>query len=520
LEDQIMTHAHEGSGNGSNRSIASAGDFADVSFPKLLLDLCRARYSGALDLTRGKTSKRIVFQQGAPVLSESNLASETLGMQLMDQESLTRLDLERVSAYMEREQCKEGVALLALKFLEPKELFLALKEQMRRRILETFAWSGGAYRLESVDDLEREVQPLRSDPLALVMEGLLNHWTPDQLLGDLTDKIERFPQRTKAYDEVQRRLCHRKEISSLMDRIDGNTTLGAAIGSQFNSAETLAAIWMLTQGRYVRYSETALLEQTESEDEPRETEIEIEVVRPTQVSADRLRNPASPSPASQSTGAENGNPAEAMRADVLKRLEEFEDSSFYALLGVSETATDGEIRKAYFAAAKRFHPDALTQLGLSDIDIKEQAAAVFARIAEANDVLRDSKRRAEYDARDQNSDESAIDTHALAQAETFYRKSEILVRMGDFRGALEYLEPAVELWPDECEYQSALGWALYKQPHAEKERSLVHLERARSLDPSSAVTQFRLGTVLRACGEDRRAAAHLATAKQLDPTLV
>ena len=111
-----------------------------------------------------------------------------------------------------------------------------------------------------------------------------------------------------------------------------------------------------------------------------------------------------------------------------------------------------------------------------------------------------------------------MDTRVLAQAETFYRKGEILIGMGDFRGALEYLEPAVELWPDECEYQSALGWALYKQPQPDIERSREHLERAEKLDSSQAETQFRLGVVLRACGENEKAALCLAKAEQLGPS--
>ena len=511
-----MNHSGEEADGSRILSVDHSGDFAEISFPELLLNLCRTRYSGALELSRGKTSKRIVFQQGAPVLSESNLANETLGVQLIDQGLLTSLDHQRVSSYMEREQCKEGVALLALELLEPKALFLALKEQVRRRMLETFAWSSGNFRLESVEDLQSEVQPMRSDPIVLVREGLLSHWTPDRLLADLTEQIELFPQRNKTFDEAQRRLAGDDEIASMFDRFDGTLTLGAAIGGQFNSPQALATVWILAKGRYIRFTDAALSSGADHEDDNLEPEIEIEVVAHDQVASETEKGSLDSSRFATPVAKKLALAADAMRTEVFERLVGIENRSYYELLGIPKNASDGEVRKAYFAAAKRFHPDALTHLGLSDI--KLQAAAVFARIAEANDVLRDPDKRREYDAERLHADEPTVDTRALAQAETFYRKGEILIGMGDFRGALEYLEPAVELWPDECEYQSALGWALYKQPQPDIERSREHLERAEELDSSQAETQFRLGVVLRACGENEKAALCLAKAEQLGPS--
>lgn len=512
----MSSTANESNREGKPRA-GDEGSFADVQFPQLLLDLYRSRHSGPLELTRNKTTKRITFHEGSPIHSESNLTNESLGIQLIDQGELSRKDHQRVSSYMERKQCKEGVALLALELLEPKGLFLALKEQVRRRILETFAWSDGQYRLLEAEEIKKEVQPLRSDPLALIREGLLNHWTPDRLLADLTDYIELFPIRTKAFDDAEQLLARNEELTALLDRIDGTRTLGETIGTGFNSPQVLATIWILTRGRLIRFRESAQNCETEEPDEEIfATEIEIEVstgAKGHSVSrenrSDRLAEPAGES--TRITKA-----AKVMRGEVLDLLEGLRERNFYELLRISENAGDGEVRKAYFAAAKRFHPDALTHLGLTDI--KEQAAQVFARIAEANDVLRDPQKRSNYDARG-NAEELMIDTRALAQAESAYRKGEILIRMGDFRGALEYLEPAVELWPDECEYQSALGWALHRQPKPDPERALVHLETAVELNDSNAVALFRLGTVLRAAGDGERSARYLAQAKMIDPDL-
>lgn len=62
---------------------------------------------------------------------------------------------------------------------------------------------------------------------------------------------------------------------------------------------------------------------------------------------------------------------------------------YYEVLGVSKTASDEEIKKAYRAKALQYHPD------------KNQGNAaaeeMFKKINEAYSVLSDSKKRADYD---------------------------------------------------------------------------------------------------------------------------
>lgn len=62
---------------------------------------------------------------------------------------------------------------------------------------------------------------------------------------------------------------------------------------------------------------------------------------------------------------------------------------FYAVLGVSPTATQDEIKKQYRKLAKRFHPDA----NANDAKAGER----FKEISEAYNVLGDAKKRKQYD---------------------------------------------------------------------------------------------------------------------------
>ncbi len=63
---------------------------------------------------------------------------------------------------------------------------------------------------------------------------------------------------------------------------------------------------------------------------------------------------------------------------------------YYEVLGVSKTATDEELKKAYRKLAKQYHPDA-------NPDNKETAEVKFKEVNEAYEVLSDKQKRAMYD---------------------------------------------------------------------------------------------------------------------------
>lgn len=182
------------------------GRLCQLPLPRLLLALHARRFDGELKLVGERAQKRFLFAGGSPVTAESNLSSETLGMQLIEQGQITRSDYERVCAEMKRRKSREGVALLALKLISPKDLFQALKDQVRRRLIESFGWPDGEFRLDPSVDPGEDVQPFRVDPLHLIQAGLEAHWDVNRMLADLTPRLSLYPKGTKRLEKIVARL--------------------------------------------------------------------------------------------------------------------------------------------------------------------------------------------------------------------------------------------------------------------------------------------------------------------------
>jgi molecular chaperone DnaJ len=66
----------------------------------------------------------------------------------------------------------------------------------------------------------------------------------------------------------------------------------------------------------------------------------------------------------------------------------------YKVLGVQKNATQPEIKKAYFALAKKYHPDAVKNATDKE---RQLAKERFAEIQNAYEILGDEKKRAQFD---------------------------------------------------------------------------------------------------------------------------
>jgi curved DNA-binding protein CbpA len=148
----------------------------------------------------------------------------------------------------------------------------------------------------------------------------------------------------------------------------------------------------------------------------------------------------------------------ARRAEIERRAQSIDGEDYFQMLGVDRAATSEQLRNAYFALARSYHPDRLpSELA----DLKAPLGRVFARFNDAYQTLSDAAKRADYLERLQQGTGAADDDEKLARfvdAALECQKAEVLLKKNDLAGAEALATRAVEADPEQPEYRTLLTW--------------------------------------------------------------
>jgi hypothetical protein len=214
-----------------------------------------------------------------------------------------------------------------------------------------------------------------------------------------------------------------------------------------------------------------------------------------------------------------------MISDKIQALDRGADH--YSILGVSSGAKADEVRAAYFAIAKRIHPDRLRAVGVTDVD--NDAQRLFARINQAFGVLSDPQRRADYSVMISAGGEQAVrkaqaDAEEKAgrvlRAEETFRRGEMALRRSMFEQARALFEEAVSLNDEEAEYHALLAWATWlSAPNktvvaTEVQKRLAH---ALAMSPQCVPAHFYGGQVAKHSGQTQAAIDAFRRVISLEP---
>jgi tetratricopeptide (TPR) repeat protein len=187
----------------------------------------------------------------------------------------------------------------------------------------------------------------------------------------------------------------------------------------------------------------------------------------------------------------------------------------FALIGIGRDASTADIRSAYFALARQLHPDRLLSLGIADTE--RRAQRLFAEVNTAFSIISDPDRRRDYlDVLSRGGAAAIREEQARAEelaqrileSEDAFTRGEMALRRGALMQAVQELERAVQLNPDEAEYIATLAWAqfcLAPDKTAVSAQTRHALDRAIKTAPKSIPPKFYLGRVERMLGRDQEA---------------
>ncbi|MDP8225475.1 MAG: tetratricopeptide repeat protein [Candidatus Lernaella stagnicola] len=137
---------------------------------------------------------------------------------------------------------------------------------------------------------------------------------------------------------------------------------------------------------------------------------------------------------------------------------------YFDILGVSHTATAGEIKQAYFSLAGRIRSEKIHRE--ADEITREQADEVFAFLTVAYSTLTHDARRREYLARLETQTTTGIQEEAgtadQARAEEAFQRGRRNLRRQELKNAVSHLRHAHDIMPGDPGFLAWLGFAKYR----------------------------------------------------------
>lgn len=493
------------------------GSLAEGVLPSLLRVLYVGRRTGLLHLNRGEQRYTVLLRRGDIVSARTDVKTERLGETLVRLGWLSETDLERATERVAKEGKRLGQALQELGILEKDRLEEALALHVREILLSTLGWNEGSYAFEELDpDSPPEGDiTLKLSTGELILEAVRRIKDPDVVryaLGNVdrvlvlsTDPLLRFQKITLTPTD-----------GYILSRIDG--TFSARELFQLlhvDISEAQKSLFGLLCTGVVEFLPEAPAKR-------REFARSAATLPP--VVADALPvgriQPVSPSPDSEAI--------RIRRREVLDAHEGLSKRNHFEVLGVSRNATEAQLKEAYFGLAKRFHPDVHHESQLSDL--REKLEAVFIRLGQAYDVLKNPKSRAQYegqlgrltsqpDPASPSPPETSPDPAYLARmALEALKKAEKHLGQAEYWDVIQLLEPALPNLSGKPKQRArvVLARALMKNPHWIK-RGEELLESVIEEDPSNATAHFELATLYKDHGLKSRAIGHLRRVLDLRP---
>jgi tetratricopeptide (TPR) repeat protein len=399
------------------------GDLTEGVLPDLLREIYVGRRSGTLQLSRGQERQSLHFRHGHLVNAHTNVLEERLGEMLVRRGFLSEADLARATAVVVRDGRRLGEVLAEMGLLDASGLEDAVAVHVHETLARAFTWPEGTYGFEEQPEGDPgEELTLKLSTGELILEAVQAIRDPDVVrysLGDMdrvlvlsNDPLLRFQNLTLSPAD-----------GFVLSRVDGVTSAREVVQMiPLPAEQTQRSLLGLLSTGVVEYADVRRPhdasapvhpspEPAPSEPEPPAPEPPPPAPQPPPPApqppppAPKPPPPAPepPPPAPQPPTPPAARPAATddkaaeRRREILETHAELKTRNHFEILGLSRSVGEAEVKEAYFRLAKRFHPD--VHHGTSLGDLRDELEEIFIRLGEAYEVLRDPRKRGDYEDR-------------------------------------------------------------------------------------------------------------------------
>lgn len=475
----------EGLAVGFHRVDSIRGACHVFRLPDLLLGIQRIGKSGVLEIFYGPKLTKIFFKNGDMIFAQSNQEDERFGEVLLKEGKITLEQYFEASEKLRETGQRLGTVLIELGYLKPDQLVHAVRHQVVEIIYNLLTAECGYFVFHEGELPTKEAITLNLSAANIVYRGIKRITNFQYILQDFPSLDSILTLSGDPLDLFQD-LALDNAGKTILSRIDGSKPLKDVLApSQINDFESIKTIYALLSSRIIM---------ERRQDEP----------APVISSEDIISEPL---------------------ADIDPEFEQMIDekhamcrsNDYYKILGVDSTATQEDIKKAFFRVAKEFHPD--RHFSMPSEDIKRKLNDISASINAAYTALSDPQKKMDYDRSisSRTSETGPVDTKTnVDRAEEKFEEGRAKMMIGLYEEAEQLFAQAIYFNDSHPSYHYYHGLALNKlKMYKEAVRSI---ESAIRLNPDSEHYLVELGYIFLKLGYKKRAIGYFNKVLSLSPS--
>lgn len=478
------------------------GNFSSHPFAELVAEISQARLNGSLLMSYKDRKCVIYLKEGRVVFAVSNARTLRLFDILLKRNRLTKDDLAQAPNFAN--DFEFASFLEEKKFLTKPECDSLFAEQIEAIIIDILAWPEGDWSFSSLkrirDGIDYDIHTKRllfdygrCMPVDVVLTRFRTMDEKFQIAADFDTTLNMTPDEAFVLSRMTEMPLTVADLSSV------------AAMSESKALHVIYTLWL--GGFIVRdYWQHAFSDATIVAMRGAKLEIkrEASLIEIPATGPEIIEALAAPEPAIEITLDE-----------YLERVEQAE--THYELLGVNSNADKAEIKSAYFAFAKMFHPDKYHSEGG---DILQRIQSAFTDMAQAHETLKNPEKREIYDYRmrkeiaEREKRAAAGNTGnagvQIEQATLNFDRGFQLLMDNESELALPFLARAVHFAPKNASYHAYLGKAL-SVDEKQRHKAESEMQTAVKLDPGNPTFRIllaeffiQMNLLKRATGELKR----------------